>query len=137
MRKIVRAITVKDNKLLVLKRIKSQEIYWVFPGGGVEEGESDIEALEREMKEETGYEVKVGKFFANYHFLASYMDADENFYLAEIIGGSESNPHGPEYDEHNEYEGTHEVDWIDLDRLRGDDLRPEEIKNKYIELIKK
>ncbi|MDP2692990.1 MAG: NUDIX domain-containing protein [bacterium] len=131
MRKVVRAITIKDGRLLVLKRVKGKQIYWVFPGGGVEEGESDTEALEREMTEETGFEVKVGEFFANYHFLTSYMDAEENFYLAEIIGGTEGAGHGPEYEHVNEYEGTHEVDWIDLDKLSETDLRPEEVKNKF------
>lgn len=136
MRKVVRAITIKNGKLLVLKRIKNNEVYWVFPGGGVEDGENDIEALEREMKEETGFEVKVGKYFANFHFLTSYMDADENFYLADIIGGKEGAGHGPEYEHKNEYEGTHEVDWISLERLKEFDLRPEEIKNKVNDFIK-
>ena len=137
MRKIARAITIRDNKLLVLKRVKNNETYWVFPGGGVEEGENDREALEREMTEETGFEVKAGEHFANYHFLVSYMDADEDFYLAEITGGIEGSGHGPEYEHVNEYEGTHEVDWIELSKLEEADLRPEEVKNKLIDFLEK
>ena len=136
MRKIVRAITIKDNRLLVLKRIKENEMYWVFPGGGVEEGENDVQALEREMVEETGFEVKVGEHFTNYHFLSSYMDADEDFYLAEITGGEEGTGNGPEYDDIDKYQGTHELDWIELDKLKESDLRPEEVKNKFIDFLK-
>ncbi len=36
---------------------------WVFPGGQVEEGETLIDGLKREIMEETGIEVKVGQVF--------------------------------------------------------------------------
>ncbi|KKQ01845.1 MAG: MutT/Nudix, partial [Candidatus Moranbacteria bacterium GW2011_GWD2_36_198] len=40
MRIVVRAIIKNDDSLLVIKRIKNGETYFVFPGGGVDDGES-------------------------------------------------------------------------------------------------
>ncbi|MDE0020180.1 MAG: NUDIX hydrolase [Candidatus Poribacteria bacterium] len=39
---------------------------WGFPGGKVEEGENLIEALKREIKEETGVEAEVGQLAGVY-----------------------------------------------------------------------
>lgn len=40
----VRAIIIKDKKILLIHRIKKGDEYWVFPGGGVEE--SDLSRLD-------------------------------------------------------------------------------------------
>lgn len=51
-REAVRAIILKGNKILL---IKSNTGDYKFPGGGVEVGESYIDALNREVIEESGY----------------------------------------------------------------------------------
>jgi 8-oxo-dGTP diphosphatase len=43
----VRAVIEKDGKILLIKRVKPDETYWVFPGGGVEAGENLENALTR------------------------------------------------------------------------------------------
>ncbi|TFD94521.1 NUDIX hydrolase [Jeotgalibacillus sp. R-1-5s-1] len=48
-----------ENVLMVKNRGKNGS-YFTLPGGAVEQGETLAEAAEREVKEETGYEVKVG-----------------------------------------------------------------------------
>jgi 8-oxo-dGTP pyrophosphatase MutT (NUDIX family) len=50
----VRGIVVKDNKILLISTHRGD---YVIPGGGIEDGETAIEALIREVQEETGYEV--------------------------------------------------------------------------------
>lgn len=54
----VAGVIIKDGKILLMRRIKNGEEYYVFPGGGVEEGESPDEALEREIKEELSLDIK-------------------------------------------------------------------------------
>lgn len=51
-----RAIIIKDNKVAMVHSLKYD--YFKFPGGGIDKGESQIEALKRETKEEAGLIVK-------------------------------------------------------------------------------
>ncbi len=50
----VRGIIFLDGKLLLIENSFGET---KLPGGGIEEGEEDIQALIREVQEETGYEV--------------------------------------------------------------------------------
>ena len=55
----VGVIVVKDDKVLMGKRIGSHgENSWSFPGGHLEMFESVHECAKREVKEETGIEIK-------------------------------------------------------------------------------
>ncbi len=51
-RHAVKAIIIHENKILLIQTNKGD---FKFPGGGVEENENHIEALLREVREETGY----------------------------------------------------------------------------------
>lgn len=47
----------EQNKMLLLERHPpSKKMYWDIPGGRLQKGESLIETLMREVKEETGFE---------------------------------------------------------------------------------
>lgn len=50
------AVARKDDKYLIMKRSKrtSSSGLWSFPGGKIEEGETEDDAVLRELKEETG-----------------------------------------------------------------------------------
>jgi len=58
----VKSFTIKDGKLLVLKRA-SDDVHlpgiWEIPGGRLELGEDPNEGVKREMKEETGIDIEV------------------------------------------------------------------------------
>jgi len=55
----VEAMIVRNDSLLFLRRKNSPaEGQWWFPGGRIRKGESLEEALSREVKQETGLEVK-------------------------------------------------------------------------------
>ena len=55
----IAGIAVRDGRFLVAKRKEGGAIglRWEFPGGKVEEGESDEDALRREFEEELGISV--------------------------------------------------------------------------------
>ena len=62
----------KDNKVLLGKNRQGgvYEGSYVVPGGGVDEGESQYQALRREMQEETGIDITTGKITQVNRFLA-------------------------------------------------------------------
>jgi 8-oxo-dGTP diphosphatase len=62
---VVAAVVMKDGKVLSMQRCRSKYNYisehWEFPGGKVEAGECDHEALIREIKEEMDWDIFVGR----------------------------------------------------------------------------
>ena len=61
MDKRVCAVIIKDNKILLMRRIKEGQEYFVFPGGGIEGNESAEDAIIREIKEELSLDAKIDK----------------------------------------------------------------------------
>lgn len=61
------AIVVKDNKILLIKRsIDPESGQWALPGGYLSWDETTEEGAIREVKEETGVDVKVTKLLGVY-----------------------------------------------------------------------
>lgn len=60
--RVVAALIIKDGKVLLTQRWpgKNLGLTWEFPGGKVEEGENDKEALSRELEEELGIKAQIG-----------------------------------------------------------------------------
>jgi 8-oxo-dGTP diphosphatase len=60
--RVVAALIRKNGKVLLTQRWPGKHLglTWEFPGGKVESGESDEEALKRELQEELGIEVEIG-----------------------------------------------------------------------------
>ena len=65
------ALIDDENKILIGKRPvgKVFENLWEFPGGKIEVGETNREALERELYEELGISAKIGKELMNYEHM--------------------------------------------------------------------
>jgi 8-oxo-dGTP diphosphatase len=63
--RVVCAVIEHNGKILCMKRTRSRFPYisehWEFPGGKVEEGESDHHTLLREIKEEMDWDIYVGR----------------------------------------------------------------------------
>ena len=60
MEKSCGCIIVKDDKVFLIGALDNdKEMFWSFPKGHQDEGESDIETALRETKEETGLDVEI------------------------------------------------------------------------------
>lgn len=100
MRVSSRCVLIENDKVLLIYREKNGKVYYVFPGGGVEAGETNEECLIRECREELGikiniikqlYEVK-GKDFLQHFFLIQRVSGeigtgDVHEYDVNRIGG--------------------------------------------------
>lgn len=62
------AIIVQEGKIALIKRIRDGETYYVFPGGGIEEGETPEEATKREAYEELGVHIEVEHLIAKVEY---------------------------------------------------------------------
>ncbi len=64
--RVVAAVVQRNERYLITQRRKTAvlPLLWEFPGGKVEEGESDEGALAREMTERLGVDVEVGQLIS-------------------------------------------------------------------------
>lgn len=130
MQKRVRAIIIKDNKVLTIKRTKPDIVYWVMPGGGVDKGETKEEALIREAKEELGVDVLVKNLFLEMDSgKPETIGQREYFYLCEIKSGKLGSGDGPEFYKNSLYKGRYDIKWINICNIKNIDLRPTRIKD--------
>jgi ADP-ribose pyrophosphatase YjhB (NUDIX family) len=58
----IRAVLLDEKEVLLVK--EKEDGLWTLPGGWVDVGESPSEAVEREVKEESGYEVRAVRLLA-------------------------------------------------------------------------
>ena len=59
-----RGVVIVDGRILLLKYERDEEVLYLFPGGGHEPGETLEENARREVFEETGLDVEVGRLLA-------------------------------------------------------------------------
>lgn len=69
---VVGAVVWRDNKALILKRAANDFMGGIYelPSGRVEEGESLIQALRRELLEETGLEIVEETYLSFFDYLS-------------------------------------------------------------------
>ena len=82
-----RGIIIHDNRLLVIFRQKFDREYYVLPGGGIESKETSVEAVAREVKEETSIQIKPQELI---YELINDNGEKHDFWLCEYLGGDPS-----------------------------------------------
>jgi ADP-ribose pyrophosphatase len=90
---VMMPIDGKKRILLVKQyRLPAQQYLWELPAGRLDPGESVLDAAQRELKEETGYEAKkwtrLASFFASPGFLAEKM----TILVAQSLTAGEQQP---------------------------------------------
>jgi len=92
----VRGVIFEGEKILMVRELSDGG--WTLPGGWVDAGEPPSRAVEREVFEESGYQVKARKLLAVYdrslhdhppHLFSIY----KLFFLCEITGGAPKDSH--------------------------------------------
>jgi ADP-ribose pyrophosphatase YjhB (NUDIX family) len=129
MRQAVRAIIIKDSKLLVIERNKFGHVYYTLPGGGLELHETPEQALTRELAEETGV-------LADIDHLVTVEEAGEPYgtqfvYLCHYQSGEPAlHPDSEEAKLSALGQNTYTPLWLPLTRLDAVLFRSEKLKAK-------
>ncbi|SIN78463.1 (deoxy)nucleoside triphosphate pyrophosphohydrolase [Algoriphagus halophilus] len=129
--KVVCGIIFNDDKVFICRRKPEKSLggYWEFPGGKIEEGESNEASLSRELMEEIGMKVEVKDYFkTNFHNYGKFkieLIAYKCNFLDAIF----------ELTDHDSFE------WVSVEDLNNWNLAPADIpialelisdvKNKY------
>ena len=84
----VKALIERDGKFFFILKKRNGSIFYGLPGGLKEPGETLEEALKREVKEETGWDVEVVYILgANRYIHPSGNEDVAVYYSAKIAGG--------------------------------------------------
>jgi 8-oxo-dGTP pyrophosphatase MutT (NUDIX family) len=113
----VKGLIFREGRVLLLHRRDDLDLLpglWDLPGGGVEEGESPEEALVREVREETGYSVRVGR---PVHLWITHSKLRSGEMVTGIIASFECTTRSSrdpqvDHDEHTEFR------WVERDAVR-------------------
>lgn len=112
MRVSSRCVLIENDKVLLIYREKNDRIYYVFPGGGVEAGETNEECLIRECREELGIEINIIKQL----YEVKGKDFLQHFFLIERVSGEIGSGDANEYDI-NRVGGLQRPVFIDINEL--------------------
>lgn len=110
-------ILIQDGKIALLERHRPDKHYYVFPGGGIDKGETPEQAAIREAEEELGVQVTIQRLVAE----VWYNDLPQYYFLAQQSGGIFGSGQGKEMDSPaDSFEGSYHPLWLpfaDLLRL--------------------
>jgi 8-oxo-dGTP diphosphatase len=86
--RVVAAVLEKDGRYLITQRRATAvlPLMWEFPGGRVEEGETDAHALKREVRHRLGAEIEVGKLISFVSHPYEHYVVDLFLYECTLLG---------------------------------------------------
>lgn len=114
MRKRSGIILIHEGKLALIERYKQGRHYFAFPGGGVDEGETDEQAAVREAEEELGIRVKIIQKAAT---ILRTGRRDQVYFVVEWVDGEFGTGTGEEYTEPFAENGSYEPIWMPLEEV--------------------
>jgi 8-oxo-dGTP diphosphatase len=123
-------VLIEDNKVALIERHRAGLHYFVFPGGGVDEGESPEQAAIRETREELGLEVAIKHKVAEVHL---GQKSRQIYFLVEQTGGEFGSGLGEEFtnsDPNSPEEGVYFPVWMPITELaRYEKIFPVDLAN--------
>ena len=109
-------VLIEDDKVALIERHRAGMDYFVFPGGGMDVGETPEQAAIREAMEELGVEVAIKQTVARIHFDQS----TQVYFLVERVSGEFGTGTGEEFtdsDPNDPQEGVYVPIWMPIEEL--------------------
>ena len=130
-------ILIEDNKVALIERHRAGLDYFVFPGGGVDEGESPEQGAIREAMEELGIQVAIKQKVAEIHFGRT---SKHIYFLVERVSGEFGTGTGEEFTDANPedpQEGIYVPIWMPLEELaQHHNIYPSDLTNLVIKSVR-
>ena len=112
---------IEGDRVALIKRKRLGRTYYLFPGGQIEPGESSEVALIREIKEELGLVVVIGRPLAEVIFEG----IPQMHYAAQVVGGVFGTGDGDEMSSAPTSQvGSYEPVWMPLTDLKLEPVFP-------------
>ncbi len=96
------------------QKLNNENIFWNFPGGGVEDNETLTDALKREFKEETQLDISVGRFCFINQVLVRPLHAIELYFIVNAASFDAKMGFDPELDILSELKWMGESEFLEL-----------------------
>ena len=130
-------VLIKDNKVALIERHRAGLDYFVFPGGGVDEGETPEQAAIRETMDELGIEVSIKQKVAE---ITLGPKSRQIYFLVEHVSGEFGTGTGEEFtdsDPNDPDEGIYIPIWMPIDELpRRANIYPSELSRLVVKSVR-
>ena len=130
----IKAVIIRERKLLVLKKKDEEGYFYTLPGGGQEHSETIEQALLRECMEEVSLKIKMKRLLFIRDYIAINhevkVDSDRNIHQVELMFESEILEGTPAAGNIPD-NGQLSIDWLDLNNIEDCRLYPKAIR-KYL-----
>lgn len=114
-------VIIDDEKIALIERLRGGRTYYLFPGGGTEEGETPEVAARREACEELGVSVQLFGLLA----IVAFQGDEQFFYRARVTAGEFGTGQGPELTASpDSITGSYTPVWLRVSELPLHDVRP-------------
>jgi mutator protein MutT len=124
------AILITGNHIALIKRRREGRLYYVFPGGQIEEGESPEQAVVREIEEELGLNVLVERLVVK----VFYRDKIQYYFIIRTVGGTFGTGRGPEMlGLYPPERGSYRPIWMPLANLLKENVVPRQVAELVVQ----
>jgi 8-oxo-dGTP diphosphatase len=115
---VVAGAVISGGRVLAARRARPAELAgkWEMPGGKVEPGEAERDALRRELREELGIDVRVGERIGPSYDIGNGLELRS--YLAELVAGAPAPMEADPAHDEIRWVGAEEIktlDWLPSD----------------------